>query len=193
MERLSVPTKAASRPIAAALPAHPHPPTPPSAGEGLLGEEEGGWGDERDMDPTPLRRPKQFDDLGGDAGGGNSWLRQLEGRRAGASAEAQAGRGLSQEEAEQARQQRLTEAAARKLEKLGAQVRAAMATPCTLAACARAPRSATSHGRLPCRASCSCFATARRLACLHRPDQKWRRPARPPATGLCARQARHRS
>ncbi|KAL4458849.1 hypothetical protein ABPG75_013714 [Micractinium tetrahymenae] len=101
-------------------------------GEGALaGEEEGGWGGERDTDPTPLRRPKQFDDWGGGGWGGrageDSWPRRLEGRggvgaRAGASAEAGVGQGLGQDEVEEARRQRQIEAAARKLEKLGAQV-----------------------------------------------------------------------
>lgn len=98
-------------------------------GEGWLGgeEEEGAWGGERDTDPTPLRRGKQFDDWAGGLGGGGSWPGRLEGgggagARAGARAEAQAGQGPSQEELEAARKQRQVEAAARKLEKLGAQV-----------------------------------------------------------------------
>ncbi|KAL4435935.1 hypothetical protein ABPG77_000697 [Micractinium sp. CCAP 211/92] len=93
-------------------------------GEGWLGGgEQEAWGSERDTDPTPLRRPKQFEEWGG------SWPGRLEGRRdggasagAGARAEVQPGQGLSKEELEQARKQRQVEVAARKLEKLGAQV-----------------------------------------------------------------------
>ena len=98
-----------------------------SPGEGWqLGEDE-----ERDTEPTPLRRPKRFDDWGsGGSGSGGSdeqWPRRLEGggRPGGgtASSGGGAGEGPSQEQLEQQRRTRQLDSVARKLEKNGAQVR----------------------------------------------------------------------
>lgn len=97
-------------------------PPPCPAGEGWqLGDNEEGEGEERDTEPTPLHRPKRFDDLRG--GGGSEWPQRripLEG------GPGYGGRGMEEattpEQLEQQRKQRQLEAAVKKLEKQGAQV-----------------------------------------------------------------------
>lgn len=93
-----------------------------SAGEGWqLGEDE-----ERDTEPTPLRRPKRFDDWGGGGSGGGDeqWPRRLEGggRPQSGGAQSGAAEGPSQEQLEQQRRARQLDSISRKLEKNGAQV-----------------------------------------------------------------------
>ncbi|PRW59773.1 cell division cycle 48-like protein [Chlorella sorokiniana] len=81
--------------------------------------------DERDTEPTPLRRPKRFDDWGsGGSGGSEQWPRRLEGggRPHGSAAPGGAAEGPSQEQLEQQRRARQLDSVARKLEKNGAQV-----------------------------------------------------------------------
>lgn len=93
-----------------------------SAGEGWqLGEDK-----ERDTEPTPLRRPKRFDDWGGGGSGGGDeqWPRRLEGggRPQGGGAQSGAAEGPSQEQVAQQRRARQLDSISRKLEKNGAQV-----------------------------------------------------------------------
>lgn len=70
------------------------------------------WGEERDTEPTPLRRPKRFDEWG-HGGAAEQWPPRLEGG---------GGEGPSAEQRERQRRQQRLQGAVQKLEKSGAQV-----------------------------------------------------------------------
>ena len=117
------------------------------AGEVWQGGEQGEEDEERDTEPTPLHRPKRFDDWGSSGGDGRSrdgrWAR----RRLGGGG----GRGIdieqpTPEQLEQQRQQRQLDAAVKKLEKQGAQVPFVRLYCCTAAGSGWVSSSSSSSG-----------------------------------------------